>query len=145
VRAHLEQTEEGDLVEERGDLIDERKGNLVAKRERAECKPYINNRRGRVAGCTIPTRRGRAGPYNNNYTCRVARVVQVELQRDVEAEFTGPNLGRIGDELLGHTKNDWASIKMENVGLRFEDRLEGASNFSPWREHIALVLEEKGL
>jgi hypothetical protein len=23
--------------------------------------------------------------------------------------------------------------------------LEGASNFSPWREHIALVLEEQGL
>jgi hypothetical protein len=34
---------------------------------------------------------------------------------------------------------------MENAGLRFEDRLEGASNFSPWRERIALVLEEQGL
>jgi hypothetical protein len=34
---------------------------------------------------------------------------------------------------------------MANAGLRFEDRLEGASNFSPWREHIALVLEEQGL
>jgi hypothetical protein len=34
---------------------------------------------------------------------------------------------------------------MANTGLRFEDRLEGASNFRPWREHIALVLKEKGL
>jgi hypothetical protein len=34
---------------------------------------------------------------------------------------------------------------MANAGLRFEDRLEGASNFSPWRERIALVLEEQGL
>jgi hypothetical protein len=35
--------------------------------------------------------------------------------------------------------------EMANAGLRFEDRLEGASNFSPWRERIALVLEEQGL
>jgi len=34
---------------------------------------------------------------------------------------------------------------MENAGLRFKDRLEGASNFSPWRERIVLVLEEQGL
>jgi hypothetical protein len=34
---------------------------------------------------------------------------------------------------------------MANAGLRFEDKVEGASNFSPWREHIALVLEEQGL
>jgi hypothetical protein len=34
---------------------------------------------------------------------------------------------------------------MANAGLRFEDRLEGASNFNPWRERIALVLEEQGL
>jgi hypothetical protein len=34
---------------------------------------------------------------------------------------------------------------MANADLRFEDRLEGASNFSPWRERIALVLEEQGL
>jgi hypothetical protein len=31
------------------------------------------------------------------------------------------------------------------AGLRFEDRLEGASNFCPWRERISLVLEENGL
>ena len=29
--------------------------------------------------------------------------------------------------------------------LKVEDRLEGASNFCPWREHIGLVLEENGL
>ena len=34
---------------------------------------------------------------------------------------------------------------MANAGLRFEDRLEGASNFSPWRECMDLVLEEQGL
>jgi hypothetical protein len=31
------------------------------------------------------------------------------------------------------------------AGLKFEDRLEGASNFCPWRERIGLVLEENGL
>jgi hypothetical protein len=31
------------------------------------------------------------------------------------------------------------------AGLRFEDRLEGTSNFCPWRERIGLVLEENGL
>jgi hypothetical protein len=34
---------------------------------------------------------------------------------------------------------------MENAGLRFGGRLEGDSNFGPWRERIALVLEEQGL
>jgi hypothetical protein len=34
---------------------------------------------------------------------------------------------------------------MANAGLRFEDRLEGASNFSPWREQIGLLMEEQGL
>jgi hypothetical protein len=34
---------------------------------------------------------------------------------------------------------------MANASLRFEDRLEGTSNFSAWRECIALVLEEQGL
>jgi hypothetical protein len=34
---------------------------------------------------------------------------------------------------------------MANAGLRFEDRLEGTSKFSPWRDCIALVLEEQGL
>ena len=28
------------------------------------------------------------------------------------------------------------------TSLRFEDKLEGASNFSPWREQIISVLEE---
>jgi hypothetical protein len=31
------------------------------------------------------------------------------------------------------------------AGLRFEDRLEGASNFCSWRERIGLVMEENGL
>jgi hypothetical protein len=31
------------------------------------------------------------------------------------------------------------------TGLRFEDRLEGAGNFSPWKERIALLLEEHDL
>jgi hypothetical protein len=30
-------------------------------------------------------------------------------------------------------------------GLRFEDRLDGAANFSPWKERIALLLEEQEL
>jgi hypothetical protein len=34
---------------------------------------------------------------------------------------------------------------MANAGLTFEDRLEGASNFSPWRERIGFLLEEQGL
>jgi hypothetical protein len=34
---------------------------------------------------------------------------------------------------------------MANAGLRFEYRLEGASNFSSWREKIDLLLEEQGL
>jgi hypothetical protein len=34
---------------------------------------------------------------------------------------------------------------MANAGLRLEDMLEGASNFSPWRERIALLLEEQGM
>jgi hypothetical protein len=31
---------------------------------------------------------------------------------------------------------------MANAGLRFEDRLEGASNFNPWRERIGLYAGE---
>jgi hypothetical protein len=34
---------------------------------------------------------------------------------------------------------------MVSAGLRVEDRLDGASNFYPWRERISLVLEENGL
>lgn len=34
---------------------------------------------------------------------------------------------------------------MAAIGLRFEDRLEGASNYSPWKEMIALVLMENGI
>jgi len=35
--------------------------------------------------------------------------------------------------------------QMAILGLRFEDKLDGASNFCPWRERISLVLEENGL
>jgi hypothetical protein len=35
--------------------------------------------------------------------------------------------------------------QMTSAGLRFEDRLDGASNFCSWRERIGLVLEENGL
>jgi hypothetical protein len=28
------------------------------------------------------------------------------------------------------------------IGLRFKDRLEGASNFRPWKEIVSLLLEE---
>ena len=31
------------------------------------------------------------------------------------------------------------------TSLRFEDRLEGESNFSPWKERIVLLLEESEL
>jgi hypothetical protein len=34
--------------------------------------------------------------------------------------------------------------QMASAGLRVEDRLDGASNFCPWRERISLVLEENG-
>jgi hypothetical protein len=34
---------------------------------------------------------------------------------------------------------------MAAVGLRFEDRLEGASNFVPWKARVTLVLMENGL
>jgi hypothetical protein len=34
---------------------------------------------------------------------------------------------------------------MTSASLRVEDRLDGASNFCPWRERISLVLEENGL
>jgi hypothetical protein len=34
---------------------------------------------------------------------------------------------------------------MASVGLRFEDRLDGASNFCPSRERIGSVLEDNGL
>jgi hypothetical protein len=35
--------------------------------------------------------------------------------------------------------------KMASSSLRFEDRLEGAANFSPWKERITLVLMGNGL
>ena len=31
------------------------------------------------------------------------------------------------------------------TSLRFEDRLDGESNFSPWKEHTVLLLEEVDL
>jgi hypothetical protein len=34
---------------------------------------------------------------------------------------------------------------MVATGLRFEDRLEGASNFVPWKARVTLVLMENGL
>jgi transposase InsO family protein len=34
---------------------------------------------------------------------------------------------------------------MAYVGLRFEDRLDGASNFCSWRERIGVVFEEQGV
>jgi hypothetical protein len=46
------------------------------------------------------------------------------------------------------TRSVWKKekqIQMAIAGLRFEDRLDGASNLSPWRERIGLVLEENGL
>jgi hypothetical protein len=37
----------------------------------------------------------------------------------------------------------WVSIeKVMATGLRFEDRLDGATNFSPWKERIVLLLED---
>ena len=34
---------------------------------------------------------------------------------------------------------------MAAIGLRFEDRLEVASNYSPWKERIVFVLMENGI
>jgi hypothetical protein len=34
---------------------------------------------------------------------------------------------------------------MAATGLRFEDRLEGASNFIPLKERVTLILMENGL
>jgi hypothetical protein len=34
---------------------------------------------------------------------------------------------------------------MVATGLRFEDRLDGVSNYSPWKERIMLVLMENGI
>jgi hypothetical protein len=55
----------------------------------------------------------------------------VKISKEVELPRRACELGQL--------------TRMANAGLRFEDRLEGASNFSPWRERIALVLEEQGL
>jgi hypothetical protein len=43
---------------------------------------------------------------------------------------------------VGETRQQ---TQMASAGLRVEDRLDGASNFCPWRERISLVLEENGL
>ena len=37
------------------------------------------------------------------------------------------------------------SVGQMATSLRFEDRLEGASNFIPWKERIALLLKENEL
>ena len=34
---------------------------------------------------------------------------------------------------------------MASIGLRYEDRLDGASNFSPWKERITILLKEQAL
>jgi hypothetical protein len=34
---------------------------------------------------------------------------------------------------------------METIGLRYEDRLEGASNFLSWKTRIMFLLRENGL
>jgi hypothetical protein len=34
---------------------------------------------------------------------------------------------------------------MAAVGLKYEDRLEGASNFLPWKARIMFLLRENGL
>jgi hypothetical protein len=34
---------------------------------------------------------------------------------------------------------------MASASLKFEDKLEGASNFSPWRKRIGLLFKEQGL
>ena len=51
---------------------------------------------------------------------------------------------RIAGVLLGKRKGkvllvSWTRM---DIGLRFEDRLDGAMNFNPWKERIALLLEE---
>ena len=34
---------------------------------------------------------------------------------------------------------------MAAAGLRYEDRLDGASNFSPWKERITILFKEQAL
>jgi hypothetical protein len=34
---------------------------------------------------------------------------------------------------------------MVAVGLRFEDRMEGALNFIPWKARVTLILNDNGL
>ena len=34
---------------------------------------------------------------------------------------------------------------MATAGLRFEDKLDGASNFSPWKERITILFKEQAL
>jgi hypothetical protein len=46
------------------------------------------------------------------------------------------------------TKSLWEmeqQTQMASAGLRFEDKLDGASNFCSWRERIGFLLEENGL
>jgi hypothetical protein len=35
-------------------------------------------------------------------------------------------------------------LGMETIGLRYDDHLEGASNFLPWKEKIMFLLKENG-
>jgi hypothetical protein len=50
----------------------------------------------------------------------------------------------IAGVLLGKRKGKVLLVSWTRMatGLRFEDRLDGATNFSPWKERIALLLEE---
>jgi hypothetical protein len=58
-------------------------------------------------------------------------------------------------QLAAHNKKDVKArriiveieqqIQMASAGLRFEDKMDGASNLCPWRERIGLVLEENGM
>jgi hypothetical protein len=53
-------------------------------------------------------------------------------------------IARIAGVLLGKRKGKVLLVNWTRMvtGLRFEDRLDGATNFSPWKERIALMLEE---
>ena len=51
---------------------------------------------------------------------------------------------RIAGVLLGKMKGKVLLVSWTRMAtrLRFEDKLDGATNISPWKERIALLLEE---
>jgi hypothetical protein len=54
--------------------------------------------------------------------------------------------GRVNQQVGRITRESGAARGADSNGWpKVEDRLEGASNFCPWRERIGLVLEENGL